>query len=386
MTTDIRLSVAIMHHPARHERIPALLRACAPLAPQVVIDPDPTGPPSPLRTAKRAWAAVAEGATHHLVLQDDVVPMRGFASHLRRVVAERPHDGIALFVHWKSPHNAYLVRRAAAAGAGWATLPPAEWTPTLGLLLPSQDARALAAYLARLPDELLDDDDFVTPLCVKRGIRVLATVPHLVEHADEPSLSGYDGERERYATVFDPDWVIPARRWTLEAPDRGLGGAGDVAIELRDSRCVIRFLRSGTGEPVLHPFGWYWHDWCGLIGVDPEQIAAAWEGFAAGWLARDRAAEAWPPPPLALEVWAAAYLLGVDAGPPGGDGEDELAAAVRRQMMTMWVDSGLSPADRAALPAAARAALVECGLAGLTAGRVAVAAPKTRKEAEHDAW
>ncbi|MGN0111711.1 MAG: hypothetical protein ACI38P_08665, partial [Cellulosimicrobium funkei] len=106
---DPVLSVVVMHHPARGD-VSALVRACAPLDVRVVEDPDPEGPPSPLRTAKRAWAAVAPGATHHLVLQDDVAPVAGFAELVRRAVRARPRHAVALYSNWNSPRNAYLVR------------------------------------------------------------------------------------------------------------------------------------------------------------------------------------------------------------------------------------------------------------------------------------
>ena len=44
------LSVVVMHHPRRRDRIPALLAACRPLPVRVIVDPEPNGPPSPLRT------------------------------------------------------------------------------------------------------------------------------------------------------------------------------------------------------------------------------------------------------------------------------------------------------------------------------------------------
>ncbi|AJC53647.1 hypothetical protein GZL_01043 [Streptomyces sp. 769] len=57
----------VMHHPRRAGVLPGLLEACAPFPVRVAEDPEPDGPPSPLRTAKRAWAAVGE-TTHHVVI------------------------------------------------------------------------------------------------------------------------------------------------------------------------------------------------------------------------------------------------------------------------------------------------------------------------------
>ncbi|HCU52094.1 MAG TPA: hypothetical protein DGG94_20235 [Micromonosporaceae bacterium] len=189
-----------MHHPAREHLLPPLLHACAPLRARVVTDPDPTGIPSPLRTAKHAWAAVAVGATHHLVLQDDVVLSAGFADDLRRVVRAQPQSAIALHTNWNSPENAYRVRLAATVGAPFAPLSTREWAPTLGFLLPAPLARDLAHYLARFPDEVRDDDELIVRFCRARSTPILACVPHLVDHGHAPTLAGHEGVV--HATVF----------------------------------------------------------------------------------------------------------------------------------------------------------------------------------------
>ncbi len=376
---DLRLSVVVMHHPKRRDALPALLAACDPLPVRVVADPEPDGPPSPLRTAKRAWAAVADGATHHVVLQDDAVPVRGFAEQLTRAVAARPGDGVTLSVQQTSPRNSYAVRRAALAGEAWAPMSAVEWTSTLGLALPAADARALAAYFAELPDELLEDDDFVTPCCVARGLRVYATVPNLVEHAGLPSLSGYEAEGHRPVTVYDSRWPIPPGHWSdpAHAPAPALleTGRGGVAVELRESRCGLRFFRPGTDEPLEHPYVWDWHDWAALLGLDGDRVVAEWEraGAAAARRGDPVGRLVARSPCLALEVWAAAFLLSAllpralptAATSLRGTG---FAALVRRRAIESWLDMGLSAADRKALTAEEVAALVEHALVGVTAG------------------
>src|SRR4051812_27366794 len=95
-----RISVAVMYHPAREGMLSRIAQACLPLRPVPVADPAPDAFPSPLRTAKRAWAALGADATHHLVLQDDVLLVDGFSAHLHEAVAARPHDALALYAHW----------------------------------------------------------------------------------------------------------------------------------------------------------------------------------------------------------------------------------------------------------------------------------------------
>jgi hypothetical protein len=366
----VELSVVVMHHPSRRDRIPALLAACHPLPVRVVEDPDPGGPPSPLRTAKRAWAAIAPGATHHVVLQDDILPMAGFADYLHQAVAANPDDGLTLSVQQTSPRNSYAVRRAAMAGRPFAEMSAVEWTPTLALALPAAHAEELARYLAELPDSYVDDDHLVTSFCTERGIRVLASVPNLVEHADVVSLSIYGDEGRRPVTVYDEHWKLPPAWWEttgrgpVPAPERPEGGG--LAVELRESRCGLRPLSSGAGEPLEHPFTWEWRDHATLAGVPAEEVVATWR--AAGGPDTLR-------PALTLEVWAAAFLLGADVFRPAGETEadDDFVPALRRRAVVSWLEMGLAGRDRRALTVDGWDTLVELAVLAADAGTRAAA-------------
>ncbi|WP_163186785.1 hypothetical protein [Cellulosimicrobium sp. SL-1] len=361
---DPVLSVVVMHHPARGD-VSALVRACAPLDVRVVEDPDPDGPPSPLRTAKRAWAAVAPGATHHLVLQDDVTPVAGFAELVRRAVRARPRHAVALYSNWNSPRNAYLVRAAAAAGQAWAPLGHDEWVPTLGLVLPADGARRLAAHLATLPDDARDDDEAVVTFCARERYPVVATLPHLLEHGDGPSLAGNDAHGARHATVPADDVVDPDA-WDRPGPERTPARVPatlrPVAVTLERSRCTLRVLRPAAGEPLEHPFGWAWDAWAGWLGVDPAVVAHDVAALAAGVCPRLGGVA----PAALVELGAACWLLGSDVArtawpPAAGPGTTaHRAAAVRT-----WVLSGLLPADR---PEDRVDELVAFGLDALAAG------------------
>ncbi|WP_264030989.1 hypothetical protein [Cellulosimicrobium sp. SH8] len=365
------LSVVVMHHPARGD-VSDLVAACAPLDVRVVEDPDPDGPPSPLRTAKRAWAAVAPGATHHLVLQDDVTPVPGFAELVLRAVRARDRHAVALYSNWNSPRNAYLVRAAAAAGQAWAPLGHDEWVPTLGLVLPAEGALRLAAHLATLPDDERDDDEAVVTFCAREGYPVVATLPHLLEHGDGPSLAGNDAHGARHATVpagdaVDPDaWDRPGLD---HEPARSPATARPVAVTLERSRCTLRVLRPDAGEPLEHPFGWGWDAWSWWLGVDPAAVAhdvsvlVAGASPELGRVSRD----------ALLELGAACWLLGHDVArtdwppPAGPDAPAHRAAAVRT-----WVLSGLLPADR---PEDLVDELVAFGLDALLAGETWTGTP-----------
>lgn len=365
------LSVVVMHHPARGD-VSDLVAACAPLDVRVVEDPEPDGPPSPLRTAKRAWAAVAPGATHHLVLQDDVTPVPGFAELVLRAVRARDRHAVALYSNWNSPRNAYLVRAAAAAGQAWAPLGHDEWVPTLGLVLPADGALRLAAHLATLPDDERDDDEAVVTFCAREGYPVVATLPHLLEHGDGPSLAGNDAHGARHATVpagdaVDPDaWDRPGLD---REPSRSPATLRPVAVTLERSRCTLRVLRPNVGEPLEHPFGWGWDAWSWWLGVDPATVAhdvsllVAGASAELGRVSRD----------ALVELGAACWLLGHDVArtawpPPAGPA----ASAHRAAAVRTWVLSGLLPADR---PEHAVDELVAFALDALRAGETQIGTP-----------
>ncbi|MFC4048797.1 hypothetical protein ACFOY4_03795 [Actinomadura syzygii] len=360
----VRLSAVIMHHPRRAALLPGLLRSCAPLAPRVIEDPRPGGPPSALRTAKRAWASITADATHHLVLQDDVVPVPGFARELTEAIAHRPGFGLALCVNWNSPHNSYLTRKAAMAGRAWAPLSRYEWTPTLGLVLPVREARALAEHLSRLPDDAFwgDDDEAIIDFRNRRGLPMTATIPHLVDHTDHPSLAGNDLDGSRHGTVLAPGLRLPPGHWADSPDEAGFtGGPHEFTVELRGSRCLIRFVRPGADEYVSHPYGWYWHDWCGVAGFDPDTILDGFADFLSSGLVAGGVTVA-----EATEVWAAGYLLGADLARSGARpvADGPVRAALRTAALESWIDSGL----RARPAADARAAYAAICAAGCARG------------------
>lgn len=355
--TEPVISAVVMHHPARGS-VDALVDACRPLDVRVVEDPDPYGPPSPLRTAKVAWAAVAPGATHHLVLQDDVTPVAGFAEHVHHAVRNRGRHALALYTNWNSPHNAYLVRSAAVSGQVWAPLGHHEWVPTLGLVLPADAARRLAEHLATFPDDYRDDDEAVVTFCAKEGYPVVATVPHLLEHGSGPSLAGNAAHGPRHATVPAGTGALPVDRWSTPGvdnfPSRRSQARSPVAVELRDSRCTVRVLRPHVGEPLEHPFGWDWADWSWWLGADPQVVASAVADLPVP------AGAAHLPSRLHTEIGAAAFLLGFDAShtawpdvTPGvvGPGPSTTLPddAERGSAIRTWVLSGLARPDAQAV-------------------------------------
>src|SRR5258706_7233679 len=100
MMSAIRLSAAVMTHPRRLEAARALRARHPDLNLQLVVDPRPDEPPNALRTARAAWRAVGAGATHHLVVQDDMLLVDGIGALLQQAAAELPTQVLSLFTEW----------------------------------------------------------------------------------------------------------------------------------------------------------------------------------------------------------------------------------------------------------------------------------------------
>ncbi|MQY14760.1 hypothetical protein SRB5_49360 [Streptomyces sp. RB5] len=348
------LSTVIMYHPSRRAGVDRIAGECLPLRARLVEDPEPDGVPSPLRTAKVAWGAVAEGATHHLVLQDDVHLVDGFADHVHALIERHPDAAISLGVLWVSPYNSYRVRQAAVQGHPVVRLAPWEWVPSLGLVLPAGTARELAAFLRTFPDVTRDDDEHIAVFCAERDIPVLAPVPHLLDHSTRPSVAGNDHHGIRLGVACVQERVDPGY-WdgpVLERPaeHEGLG----FAVELVDSRCRIRLRRSAVREAAEQPFTWPWRPWSRLVGI-PEETVRAGRPEAPGALGES----------LAAEVWAAGFLLG--ALTPDNQAYTPLREVVGAEALRSWVTAGLRPADAAA--AGAGEAAVAWARRALEAGR-----------------
>ncbi|MEU3142672.1 hypothetical protein ABZ645_25160 [Nocardiopsis alba] len=187
-TSSVRISCAVMSHPDRAEAARRLADSLPELSPAVVTDPSPEGPPTTLRTSLAAWAAAPEGATHHLVLQDDAEPCPGMVEALTRMVTAHPERVLSLFCEWGSG-TATMARWAALGGYGLAECAD-RYVPTVGILMPTPLARRLVASVSPEGREEEPDDEATARFLEGVGRPALVTVPNLIEHDGDLSLVG----------------------------------------------------------------------------------------------------------------------------------------------------------------------------------------------------
>lgn len=219
MTGPIHISAAVLTHPARRHIAERLRDEHPELDPLVVVDPRPTGPRGAQRSARLAWAAVPPHATHHLVMEDDVVVSPEFTAELYRVVAARPRDALSLFSEWGS-RSTQAARIAALAGSPWVDV-MADYVPTQALVMPAEVARRFAAFLTATTD-YEHTDAAVRRFLHAEGVEVVVSTVNLVDHLELRSLlSGHDvwGPRPSGCYLPNPadradfaDWTGPVLR------------------------------------------------------------------------------------------------------------------------------------------------------------------------------
>ncbi|MGD3107184.1 hypothetical protein [Streptomyces sp. YGL11-2] len=368
VSSAVHVSSAVMTHPRRRERAEGLARRLGLDA--VVVDPSPDAAPSALRTAVRAWQAVGPGASHHLVVQDDVSASEGLLSQVARAVARHPTEALAFYTHWNS-RNGAAVRLAALAGAAWVRGVPEEFTPTQAVCLPAAQAEAFHRYARG--SAVVHDDEILSELLRKEGRMGLMAVPNIVEHLDTDSISGHawHGVR-RSACLVDA------------------AGSGDLLGSGRVLECVdcLPYLRRGAAHlRVEGPDGALgtrghslWRDALPATGLDPEQLRELVHGHrpadAAAAVARHFGA------PYADELWIHCLLLGWRAAclaprfapPTGQDPLGGLGERIRDTAVSTIGVGGLPPADRQSVTADRSRLLTEYAWTGVRAGRT-LAAP-----------
>jgi hypothetical protein len=363
--SGIRLSAAIMTHPSRSAWAEQLRSTCPELGLVVVTDPDPTGPPATLRTARLAWQSVSDEATHHLVFQDDVIMCPGFVERLVAAILGRPSDALSLFCEWAG-RSANVVRLAALTGHCYAEAVE-PYVPSPALVLPADVARGFVGWVDDNATATDPDDVVMLRYLTAIGVRNLVTAPNLVDHDIVPSLMGNSSQGARRATWLATDGADPA-----------FGGAaltGLLAVPYLSflhpvGTCLVRTTPRSPwrAEPAADTLRGY--------GIDAVTAAYA-EASARPAIAGDELCERFGRRPVA-GVWTTAVTIGVLAaripmtGRLAGD-----SAALERSVMFTLARGGLRMiGDERQLERLA-GRFTELAMAGLDHGRRAAAAAAT---------
>lgn len=211
-TPEVHLTVAVMTVPGREDALERLTAAIHPLEPIIVSDVDKT---------RDVWAqyrrCMTEGelGTHRLVLQDDSLPVEGFAEQALAVIAKRPSRIVCLYTPALPAYfgRAMLVARS----SGW---PFCElkvrgmFCPLVATVWPAGLARECANWPKHSKGNPMRADDARVQDWLRATKRfATAAVPCLVDHDEEiPSALANGGRYSRRAAIL-PD--TPAGHLTI---------------------------------------------------------------------------------------------------------------------------------------------------------------------------
>ncbi|MER7395042.1 NAD-dependent epimerase/dehydratase family protein [Streptomyces sp. NPDC000151] len=340
----VKLSGAVMAHPKRMKEAQLIADADAKGRIRVTVDPEPGGRPTALRTALVSWGCVAPDATHHVVLQDDVLLADGFYEHAERVAARVPHEAVAFYAGWEA-RNGAVARLAALTGSPWAyTLQ--EHVPCQALMLPADVARGYAAFQEE-HGEGWPYDVVVQQYLNSLGIPVRFTTPSTVQHDEVPSIAGNSYHGFRQATLFTGQAAEPS---TYDCPRFPVVPF----YQYGDARCAVRreteweYLET---ERYLRRLG--------LL----DNATAAFDAAEPSGL----------PERVSRAVWLTGFATGVvtaDAPEP----EPSVAAAVMETLGTGGLCEEYTAAELLAMAPAVRDLALAALAAGRRAGRLGIRA------------
>ncbi len=205
------VTVAVMHHPSRADRIPRLLaRLGHPDRVHLITDHESAGI---WPTARRCWEAAPPESTHHLVIQDDVLICDDLIPTMETVARILPEQVIAPYSNRSATDQERL------QGNAWVRLPGVWGQATM---LPTPHIPDFLSWVDRhIRPEYKHDDRRVTFWLGATNRSAWAMIPSVVEHdAPSDSLVGHS-DRRRTARHFLGEHVSGTRvNWT-----RGVVGA-----------------------------------------------------------------------------------------------------------------------------------------------------------------
>lgn len=173
---------------------------------------DRTDPKGAMYTARKTWLLPFEdeSVTHRCVLQDDVLTGKDFEHIIQRLVSTYPDEVFSLYcsrtalVDMKKDGNYVEI-----AGCG-------VWGQ--GVIIPRKHIQPLFAWVDSINPDYPHDDTAIGEYAKFHGVRVLTTVPNLIQHnCPTASLLGYNN-KNKVSKVFYPgdvrslDWEYKANK------------------------------------------------------------------------------------------------------------------------------------------------------------------------------
>ncbi len=164
-------------------------------------------------TGARAMAAFNPDCTHHMVVQDDVVPCRDLIAGAEAALVHTPGDvPVSLYLGSVRPFQRLVVPALAEHGdsVSWMTMSGIYWGPAV--ILPTESIPPMLEWYRT--SRVQNYDRRMSTWFARRGVRCWYSWPSLVEHRGDESLSHQSGgvrraHRSLGATesALDVDWT-----------------------------------------------------------------------------------------------------------------------------------------------------------------------------------
>ena len=185
------VKLLLQHHPERAY----LLERTAHLDPIVVEDPEPLSGCNPWRTYKACLTVGTELREPFVIMQDDCVPVPGYAPAVERARELLPDALICLAVqgmlHQVARHRFWAAMEE--DGCWLVEFTPVNWVSALAIAWTPELAREALDWddRSRLPEAFNSDDARLHRFAKATRIPTWMTAPCLVEHPDDvPSVTG----------------------------------------------------------------------------------------------------------------------------------------------------------------------------------------------------
>ena len=191
MASDVKLSIVIQCHPKRRWWVEEMQKKI----PQARLVEDVRSQ-GVWPTAKRAWKQYDPFATHHIVLQDDVLPCQDFVEGLEAALTACPEVPVCVFSRRK------IIHKSVEKGHSWVKLGDGCWGQ--GTCFPVSLIEPFFRWeWEHIHSFFKWDDARMALFCIYHDMPVWCTVPSLVEHVGHAkSLVGNRTPLPRIATQY----------------------------------------------------------------------------------------------------------------------------------------------------------------------------------------
>ncbi len=311
-SATVLICPTVMTHPVRLDDAKSVAAKLG--IDDVVIDPEPDGPPSPLRTSALAWKSTSAKATHRLVVQDDIEAPPNFLELARIAIERRPRAAISYYTSWDS-RNGSAVRLAALTGAGLVRAVRNEWTPSVALVLPAALGHEFARYAEKATGFNFNDDTCMRAFLTAADYPSYLTVPNIVEHTGDLTISGKQGHGMRKAACYIVG-QLASSSLTGGHIMEGIDFLPHFASD--QGRAVVDITDDGISSSEITGFREVrtlrWRKAIERLDIDEDFILTSYGTFIAtpqGHLVVD---ECGTRSAFLRELWAHAFLVGSQAG------------------------------------------------------------------------